>query len=433
MHTLALGLHVDKLAFAVAHFFHDDAHAVLGHIHDKSVYRLTANTVDLLIYYPRSGNKEFKSVAPHVFHKDGKMHLTAAGYVVGIRAVGFRNTKRHILEGFLEQIVAYMARGDVFTLGTGKRAVVHRKGHFHRRLAYLDKGERFGGVDITDGIAYVDVLHTRNADYVPYHGALTGNAAQSVYLVHGGYAAASGVTSVIIADAYVLLELKGPALYTAYGYFAHIIVVVHRGDQHLRRSVGIALGCGDMGKYHIKQGAQVGARMIRRDRGGAVPARAENDRAVKLVVGGFKLKQKLQHLVADLVNTRVRAVDLIDDHDYTVSQLDGLLEHKARLRHRPLGGVHKQKHAVDHFKYPLDLASEIGMSRRVDYIYLNALIIGRGVFCKYGYAAFALKRVAVHHPLLDHLIVTEQTAEFEHLVHKRGLAVVDVCNNGDVS
>ena len=47
--------------------------------------------------------------------------------------------------------------------------------------------------------------------------------------------------------------------------------------------------------------------------------------------------------------------------------------------------------------------------------------------------ALALERVRVHHALGDDLIVAKGAGLAEHLVHERGLAVIDVGDDGDVA
>ena len=53
-------------------------------------------------------------------------------------------------------------------------------------------------------------------------------------------------------------------------------------------------------------------------------------------------------------------------------RLERLAQHEARLRQRPLGGVHQQHHAVDHRQPALHLAAEVGVAGRVDEVDLHA-------------------------------------------------------------
>ena len=73
------------------------------------------------------------------------------------------------------------------------------------------------------------------------------------------------------------------------------------------------------------------------------------------------------------------------------------------------------------------------MSWRIDNIDLDALIFGGRILCQDGNAALAFNIVGVHDALLHGLIFTEGSALLEHAVHKRRLAVVDVCDDCNIS
>ena len=73
------------------------------------------------------------------------------------------------------------------------------------------------------------------------------------------------------------------------------------------------------------------------------------------------------------------------------------------------------------------------MTGGVDDVDLNILVVDGGVFCKNGDAAFLFKVARVHDTLLCGLVFTVDAALAEHLVHKRGLAVVNVGDDRDVS
>jgi hypothetical protein len=64
---------------------------------------------------------------------------------------------------------------------------------------------------------------------------------------------------------------------------------------------------------------------------------------------------------------------------------------------------------------------------------LVSLYVTGGVLGEDGDAALALEVVAVHHARLNLLVVAEHLALREHRVHQRGLAVVDVRDDGDVA
>ena len=118
-----------------------------------------------------------------------------------------------------------------------------------------------------------------------------------------------------------------------------------------------------------------------------------------------------------------------------MAQLQRLLQHEAGLGHGAFRRVHQQDDAVDHLEDAFHLAAEIGVARRVDDVDLRALVVHGGVFGKDGDAALALQIAGVHDAVDDRLIFAVDAALLEHLVDQRGLSVVNVsddCNISDV-
>jgi hypothetical protein len=115
------------------------------------------------------------------------------------------------------------------------------------------------------------------------------------------------------------------------------------------------------------------------------------------------------------------------------ARLERLPQHEARLRERPFGRVDEQHHAVHHLERPLDLAAEVGVARRVDDVDARAAIDDGRVLGHDRDALFALQIDRVHDPLGHVFVVAEDPALPEQGVDQRGLAVVDVGDDGEVT
>ena len=89
--------------------------------------------------------------------------------------------------------------------------------------------------------------------------------------------------------------------------------------------------------------------------------------------------------------------------------------------------------AVDHFQDTLDLAAEVGVARRVDDVDFGVAVPHGGIFGHDRDAALTLEIVRVHDAVDDLLVFAVDARLLEHLVDERGLAVVDVGDDGDVS
>ena len=81
----------------------------------------------------------------------------------------------------------------------------------------------------------------------------------------------------------------------------------------------------------------------------------------------------------------------------------------------------------------LDFPAEVGVARRVDDVDVGALPLDGAVLGQDRDAALALDVVAVHHALGHLLVLAKGAALAQQLVDERGLAVVDVGDDGDVA
>ena len=159
----------------------------------------------------------------------------------------------------------------------------------------------------------------------------------------------------------------------------------------------------------------------------------EDHRAVKLLVRGIKIAEKLKNLFLNLFKTGVGLVYLIYNNDYTMIHLQSLAKHEASLGHGALRRVNQQNYTVYHLQNTLDLTAKVRMAGGVDDVNLNVAVMNCGIFRQNGDSALSFKVVAVHYALCRSLIFTVDTALLQHFVNKCGLSVVNVSNNGNIS
>ncbi len=95
--------------------------------------------------------------------------------------------------------------------------------------------------------------------------------------------------------------------------------------------------------------------------------------------------------------------------------------------------IDDEEHAIDHLHDALDLAAEIGVAGRVDDVDVIVVPAKGRVLRPDGDALFALEIHRIHDALLHLLVGAKGAGLLEKLVHERGLAVVDVRDDGDVA
>ena len=185
--------------------------------------------------------------------------------------------------------------------------------------------------------------------------------------------------------------------------------------------------------HRLEERGQVGSTGSGLPGGPTLPPRRIQEWCVELRVAGLQIHQKLEHLVVNLIRPGVGTVHLVDHDQRQQSEGECLAGHEAGLGHRSLGRVDQQQHAVHHAQNALHLAAEVGVPGRVDDVDLGAPPMDGGVLRKDGDAALPLQRIGVHDAVADDLAFAEHTGLPEHLVDKRGLAVIDVSDDGDVA
>ncbi len=126
-------------------------------------------------------------------------------------------------------------------------------------------------------------------------------------------------------------------------------------------------------------------------------------------------------------------VDLVDHHDGSQALCQGLARDEACLWHRSFDRIDEQQHAVHHRQYPLDFAAEVGVAGRIDDVDARAAILDGAVLGEDGDAALALDVVGIHDALAHPFVGRKGPRLVQQAVDQRGLAVVDVRDDGDVA
>ena len=436
-HARAHRGHLLELGLARAELFDDRADILLRHVRHELFHRFHEIALLVALHeHARGRDLKLIAFAAHRLDEDRERHFAAAGDVEAVgAALDVRDAQGNVLERFAVKTVADLAAGDKLALAPGERGVVDGKRHFHRRRGDLHERQRLDRADGADRVADGDVADAAHGDDVARRGFRHGDLGKAAEFVerNGFRPARHGVRRMVVAHGDLLVLADRAALNAPDGDAADELVIVQRGNKHLEGRGGVLRRFGDILEDRVEQRLKIGARHVRRIGRRSLAARAEQHRGIKLLVRGVEIHQQLQHLVHDLVNALVGAVDLVDDDDHAVAKLQRAAEYEARLRHGTFGGVHEQDDAVDHFEHTLDLAAEVGVARRVDDVDLDALVGDGGILCENGDAALAFEIAGVHHALDNLLIFAVYARLLEHFVHKRRLAVVNVGNDCDIA
>jgi len=150
------------------------------------------------------------------------------------------------------------------------------------------------------------------------------------------------------------------------------------------------------------------------------------------MVIGSEFDEQVEDLVDHGLGALLDPIHLVDDDEWAQTARERLADHEARLGHHALDGIHQQQDAIHHSEDALDLAAEVGVTRRVDQVNPNPLEADAGLLGVDRDAAFALQILAVHHPFGDFLVLAKRTGLAQETVEQSRLAVVDMRDDREV-
>ena len=209
---------------------------------------------------------------------------------------------------------------------------------------------------------------------------------------------------------------------------SNVFAVVDRGNEKLKLAVLISLGSRNIVKYLREEGNEVGTLYVGILGSCTRSARAVKHRTVELLVGCVEVDEKLKYLILNLAKTCVGLVYLVNNYNNSVVKFKSSLKNESGLGHRSLCRVNEKNNSVNHFEDTLNLAAEVSVAGGVNEVYLNVLVVYRGVFCKNSNSSFLFKVTGVHNAGNGLLVFSVYTALLEHLVYESGFSVVNVCN-----
>ena len=152
-----------------------------------------------------------------------------------------------------------------------------------------------------------------------------------------------------------------------------------------------------------------------------------------MLLGRVERREQVEHLAGHDQRTRVATIDLVDRDDRPEPDLQRLRHHEFGLRQRTFGRIHQNDRAVHHVEDAFDLAAEIGMAGRIDDVDAHILPDDRGHLGEDGDAALTFEVVGIHRALGDALVLAERARLLQEPIDQRGLAVVDMSDDGDIA
>ena len=464
-HAAAAGIdHVGHLAASLLNLLHDRADVRLVDVDDESLVRLQRFPAGFLENDLRARQRELEGFAAHVLREDREVQLAAAAHFEAVGQIGLAHAKGDVLAQLALEALFDVARRDVLAFGAGERRIVHHPEHRDGGLVDGDGLEALRRVGGGEGLTDLDVREAGDGDDLSRR-RLFDFLAQQSFEHRELRDAALLVRAVAENQDHVGALTDLSSLHTADAEAADVVVVVDGADEKLQGPFRVADRRRDALQNGVEQRTAVVVRVFERDADVAGAARRVEDREVDLLVRCTELDHEVEHFVDHFTGPCVGAIDLVDHDDRQKSEGQGLAQNETCLRHRTFGGVDEKDDAVDHRQDALDLAAEVGVTRRVDDVDLHFggmdenrrqimsgggvsglvmhrmsegvrlvdLVTDRRVLGEDGDAALPLEVIGVHDALVHLLVGADGAGLLEESVDERGLPMVDVGDDGHIA
>ncbi len=392
----------------------------------------------------RSADLHLVALAAHLLDEDRQLELASAQDLEGVGRVRRHELDGDVAEDFLLEPGPDVATRDIAALAPGERRGVCPEGHAQRRGVQIQALHRPRICGVRDGIADRHVWDPGQGHDVAREGFVNVDALDAV----GGGEARHGsaqddgaarddravrVLLLLAHDDDPAAHLDRAVPDTADGHSADVVVGRQVGNQQLERMVRHVSRRRSVLDQQFEERPKVGPGVSQIHRRGPGLGVGVHHREVDLMLIRAEVHEQLVDGVEDLRRPRIGAIDLVDRDDDRQVVRHGLLENVARLRQRALRRVHEQQHRVDHVQAALDLTAEVGMAGRVDDVQAYAVVVDRGLLGEDRDPLLPLQVIRVHDPIDDDLVGPEGTGLAQHRVDERGLAVIDVGDDGDIA
>ena len=113
----------------------------------------------------------------------------------------------------------------------------------------------------------------------------------------------------------------------------NIAVVVQGTDLHLERTINVHFRSRYFLSNHLEQWCHIFSQIFRIVTRNAIQGRSVDNREVQLFIGSTQTVEQIEHLIHYPVRTSARAVNFVDNNDWTQTLFESLLSYKTSLRH----------------------------------------------------------------------------------------------------
>ena len=211
---------------------------------------------------------------------------------------------------------------------------------------------------------------------------------------------------------HILVYSDCTVLYFTNSDTTNIFIVVNRADQHLGRSFRITFRSRNVVKDSLEQWFHILFFIREIKDSNTSLCRSVYKRTFKLVIRSTEVDKEFKHFINYVIRSCFRTVNLIDTYDNRKFQLESFSQNELCLRHSTFKCINNKYNTIYHLKNTFYFSTEVSMSRCVNDIDLNTIIMNGSILRKDCNSTLTLDIIRVHDTFFYFLILTEYTTLF---------------------
>ena len=307
--------HVLETALAEREQLRDHAHVVLRRVDCEPFHRLVDFPVDVPGDDLRLAHGELEAFAAHQLDENRELQLATSLHLPRIRSLRGQHAQRDVSDELLLEPRQNHAGGEARAVLSSERRRVDADRHRETRLVHSDHGQRARIVGIGKRLADRDLGNAGDRDQLARSRLLGLDTVERFRDVELGDLHAHDLP-VGAAPGDLLALANRPFADPAEREPTQIRRGVEVRDVRLQRVPLLVGRRGDPRHQDVEERAKVVGELVRIETGATGPRVGVDDRELDLALVGIEIEEELVHLVDDVLDARIRPVDLVDDEDH---------------------------------------------------------------------------------------------------------------------
>lgn len=291
----------------------------------------------------RTGYRQFEIFTTYVFDQNRQVQFVTIRNAERIGVFGFFYAQRNVVYQFFVQTIQDLTRRYEFIFFIVERRGVNVEEYRNGRFINGECRQRFNVLRVVNGVRNVQFVKVRDRNDIVSFRQIGFDTFQIEVVQYFIDFRVAGFVFVI-DDSDLLVRFYFIAFDAVNVDNVNIVVVIELRNLYLERIVKVNVRRRNVVNNRLVQRGYVFRYIFVVQIRDIVQRRSVNDREVQLFVGRVEVNEQIEYLIYNLIRTRVRAVNFVDNNNRFQVVSKRFFGYEARLRYRVVKCVNYQQY-----------------------------------------------------------------------------------------